>query len=71
MSEKELVRMLRAIRDDRDFILGVTLCLSNDDERQELADAIHRGTVKNEGDIVEYAWAIYNDAPFEDEEEEE
>lgn len=67
MSKEELERILGAIRDDRDFILGITMWLSDDEKRQELADAIRFGHVKNEGEIVEYAWAIHNNAPFEDE----
>lgn len=41
--------------------MGVSICLSNDEERQELSNAIQSGYLKNEGDIVEYAFGIYTE----------
>lgn len=61
MTKENLEKMLKEIRDDRDFIMGVSICLSNDEERQEVADAIRSGYLKDEGDIVEYAFGIYTE----------
>lgn len=37
MTKNELTNILKEIWDEKDFITGVQLCLSNDEERQMLA----------------------------------
>lgn len=77
MTKNELTNILKEIWDEKDFITGVQLCLSNDKERQMLADAITAGIIRSGGDIAQYAFCIRKNIPFEpleeddDEEEEE
>lgn len=78
MTKNELTNILKEIWDEKDFIAGVQLCLSNDKERQMLADAIAAGIIRSGGDIAQYAFCIRKKIPFEpleedddDEEEEE
>ena len=47
MTKNELTNILKEIWDEKDFITGVQLCLSNDEERQMLADAITAGIIRN------------------------
>ena len=49
MTKNELTNILKEIWDEKDFITGVQLCLSNDEERQMLADAITAGIIRNGG----------------------
>ena len=58
MTKNELTNILKEIWDEKDFITGVQLCLSNDEERQMLADAITAGIIRNGGDIAQYAFCI-------------
>ncbi|WP_440249267.1 hypothetical protein [Dialister succinatiphilus] len=73
MTKNELTNILKKIWDEKDFITGVQLCLSNDEERQMLADAITAGIIRNGGDIAQYAFCIRKKIPFEplDEEDED
>mgnify|MGYP005833174115 CR=1 FL=1 len=71
MTKNELTNILREIWDEKDFITGVQLCLSNDKERQMLADAITAGIIRSGGDIAQYAFCIRKKIPFEPLEEED
>ena len=71
MTKNELTNILREIWDEKDFITGVQLCLSNDKERQMLADAITAGIIRSGGDIAQYAFWIRKKIPFEPLEEED
>lgn len=59
--------ILKCIWDDGEFIRGVQGCLKDDKNRQEMINAIKQGCAKNPAEIAMYSWAIYKDAPFEDE----
>ncbi len=59
--------ILKCIWDDGEFIRGVQGCLKDDKDRQEMINAIKQGCAKNPAEIAMYSWAIYKDAPFEDE----
>ena len=48
--------ILKCIWDDGEFI-----------RRQEMINVIKQGCAKNPAEIAMYSWAIYKDAPFEDE----
>lgn len=61
MTKEELKRVLREFWDDDDFVLGVSLCMPNDEERQVLADMIRSGKLKNGGEVVEYAFDLYTE----------
>lgn len=71
MTKNELTNILKEIQDEKDFITGVQLCLSNDKERQMLADAITAGIIRNRGDIAQYAFCIRKKIPFEPLDEED
>lgn len=71
MTKNELTNILKEIWDEKDFITGVQLCLSNDEERQMLADAITAGIIRNGGDITQYAFCIRKKIPFEPLDEED
>lgn len=61
MTKEELKDVLKEIWDDKDFILGVSLCMPNDEERQILADMIRNGELKGGGEIVRYAFNVYTE----------
>lgn len=64
---RKLEPVLKEIWDEHDFLLGVKLCVPTEENKKELLDAINDGLVEKESSaITEYAWAIYNDDPFED-----
>lgn len=65
MTEDELTGILKGIWNEKDFITGVQLCLSNDEERKKLADAIKSGYIKGGGEIAQYAFCIRKKIPFE------
>ena len=73
MTKNELTNILKEIWDEKDFITGVQLCLSNDEERQMLADAITAGIIRNRRRYCPYAFCIRKKIPFEplDEEDED
>lgn len=71
MTKNELTNILKEIWDEKDFITGVQLCLSNDKERQMLADAITAGIIRSGGDIAQYAFCIRKKIPFEPLEEDD
>lgn len=71
MTKNELSNILKEIWDEKDFITGVQLCLSNDKERQMLADAITAGIIRSGGDIAQYAFCIRKKIPFEPQEEDD
>lgn len=63
----KLEPVLKEIWNEHDFLLGVKLCVPTEENKKELLDAINNGLVEKESSaITEYAWAIYNDDPFED-----
>ena len=65
MTENELTGILKGIWNEEDFITGVQICLSNDEERQKLADAIKSGYIRGGGEIAQYAFCIRKKIPFE------
>ena len=71
MTKNELTNILKEIWDEKNYITGVQLCLSNDEERQMLADTITAGIISKGGDIAEYGFCIRYKIPFEPLDEED
>ncbi len=59
--EMELVKELRRVWDNDDFVLGVRVHLKTDDERQEVIDAIKIKEVEGSDEISLYALQIHQD----------
>lgn len=68
---EELEKALRKLWDNDEFIFGTKVCLPTEDNKEEMLEAIQKGWVKNSSEAALYALSIYNDDPFEDEEEDD
>lgn len=59
--ELNLVKELRKIWDNDDFVLGVRIHLKTDDERQEVIDAIKTKEIDGSDEVALYALQIHQD----------
>ena len=66
---EKLEPILRGMFDDADFIRGMKALLPTEDNKEEMLEAIEKGWVKDDEEAILYAMAIYHDAPFVGEEE--
>lgn len=57
-TEEQLVRKLKRIWNDYDFLIGVISYLKTDEERQKLIDSIDAGLLTNDEEIVLFALDI-------------
>lgn len=65
MVHEELEKKLREIWDEKDFVRGVLQFCRNDEGKEEMLWYINNFS-QDPSDIVEYALAIRDDAPFEE-----
>lgn len=59
--EKELIKKLREVWDDDDFVFGNRVHLRTDEERQAVIDAIDSGDVVDSDEVSLYALQIHQD----------
>lgn len=59
--EKKLIKKLREVWDDDDFVFGNRVHLRTDEERQAVIDAIDRGEVIGSDEVSLYALQIHQD----------
>ena len=59
--EKELIKKLREVWDDDDFVFGNRVHLRTDEERQSVIDAIDSGDVVDSDEVSLYALQIHQD----------
>ena len=59
--EKELVKRLRKMFDNDDFVFGVRAYLDTDEERQWVIEGIDEGDLKNVRDVLDYIEQIDDD----------
>lgn len=60
-AERRLVKMLREIWDNDNFVLGVRLRLKTDDEREEVMQAYEDGDLLDSDDVIMFALQIHQD----------
>lgn len=59
--EKKLIKKLREVWDDDDFVFGNRVHLRTDEERQAVIDAIDSGDVVGSDEVSLYALQIHQD----------
>ena len=59
--EKELVKRLRKMFDNDDFVFGVRAYLDTDEERQWVIEGIDEGELQNVRDVLDYIEQIDDD----------
>ena len=60
-AERRLVKMLREIWDNDNFVLGVRLRLKTDEEREEVMQAYEDGDLLDSDDVLLFALDIHQD----------
>ena len=64
---EKLKSILRAVCDDREYLLGIKVHVPTEENKRELLEAIESGLIPKEADAISlYALAIYQDDPFEE-----
>ena len=64
---EKLKSILREVRDDREYLLGIKVHVPTEENKRELLEAIESGLIPKEADAISlYALAIYQDDPFEE-----